>query len=224
MVKTFAEISESIRVAMRGRITAMDAITFSGDVYLYGIWSGTSTRFISEYLQENQIQYGKMFGFDSFTGFPKEGGQHYLDKRGNVVSRFNEGEFSSAELYDCSVVRVVDIITKGIKNKRLKFIPGFFSDTLNGDLLKKEVMNPASFIEIDVDLYTSTQNALEFMFGNHLIIPGTVIYFDDWGATKQYKGGESLAWKEAIEKHSVDVIEIYSGGLRQSVQKVFRIL
>lgn len=224
MVKTFTKISEDIRVGMRGRIAAMDAITFIGDVYIYGIWSGISTRGVSGYLRETQTQYGKMFGFDSFTGFPKEEGQQYLDRSGNVASRFNEGEFSSVKLYDCSVVKVVDIITKGINNERLKLIPGFFSDTLNVDLVKKEGMNPASFIEIDVDLYSSTQDVLEFMFGNHLIIPGTVIYFDDWGATKQYKGGESLAWEQAIRKHSVNAVEIYSGGIRRSIQKVFKIL
>ncbi len=220
MAKTFAEISKKIKTMKPGRAEAMDAITFVGDVYLYGVWSGMSARFISEYLEENQIRYGKMFGFDSFTGFPKENGQQYYKRNVN----FDAGKFSSTKLYDCSVAEVVDTITKGIGNKHLKLIPGFFSDTLDVDLLQKEGMNPASFIEIDVDLYTSTREALKFMFENSLIAPGTVIYFDDWGATEEYVGGESLAWKEALEEHSVKAIEIHSRGARNSVQKVYKIL
>jgi len=220
MPKTFTEISETIKTMRPGRREAMDAITFIGDVYLYGVWSGMSAKYISEYLDEKQIQYGKMFGFDSFIGFPKENGQQY-NKR-NV--KFDKGGFSSTKLYDCSIVKVVDIITKGIGNERLKLIPGFLCDTLDTDLLKKERMNPASLVEIDVDLYTSTRDALKFMFENWLIVPGTVVYFDDWGATKEYKGGESLAWKEMLEEHSVKAIEIHSRGLRRSIQKVYKVL
>ena len=52
---------------------------------------------------------------------------------------------------------------------------------------------PAFWVDLDVDLYISTVQVLDFMFKNHLIVPTTLVSFDDWGATKEFEGGESLA-------------------------------
>ena len=78
---------------------------------------------------------------------------------------------------------------------------------------------------IDVDLHCSTQTVLNWMLDNNLIAKGTIIYFDDWGSTEEYKGGESMAWKEACEKFGIEYSEMYSrqvGG--RNSQKVMEVL
>jgi len=62
------------------------------------------------------------------------------------------------------------------------------------------------------------------MFTNKLIVSGTIVYFDDWGASLEYQGGESLAWAEAVAKYDVKYKLIYSEGRIPSVMKVFKIL
>ena len=215
MAKSFEELSKIIKVEKPGRIVAMNAITFSGDIHLYGIWSGMSTKFISEFLDENKIGYNKMFGMDSFVGLPHENSD-YERHPGH-----SPGEYSSSNLYECSSEESMKIIQKGIGNEKLKLIPGFYSNSLNKELIQKENMVAASYVDIDVDLMTSTYILLDFMVLNSLIKTGTVIYFDDWGATSEYAGGESLAWKTIVDKYRITYKEIFSSGKRPYITKVF---
>jgi hypothetical protein len=201
---------------MNVRIKGINNISFTGDIYLFGIWSGVSTRDISHYLKVTNKLYNKIYGFDSFIGFPKETGQNY-----EVI--FNKGDYSSVKLYNTSPQQTIDIIYKGVGNDKLKLIQGYYSQSLRKSLVKSENMQPASFVDIDCDLYTSTKQVLRFMFGNKLIVPGTIIYFDDWGATLEYQGGESLAWAEIVAKYDVRYKQIYSEGSGLSVMKLFKI-
>jgi hypothetical protein len=85
-------------------------------------------------------------------------------------------------------------------------------------------MKPASFVDIDVDLHLSTVEVLTWMLDNNLIIPKTIIYFDDWGSTKEYEGGESLAWKQTINRYDIDYKEIYSHTIGESVLKAMEVI
>jgi len=210
------KLSSDIGSNMELRIPAINNISFKGDIYLFGIWSGISTRDVSHYLKVTNKEYNKIFGFDSFIGFPEERGQDY-------EVEFNKGDYSSAKLYNTSPQQVMDIIYKGVGNDRLKLIPGYYSKSLRKDLVKTENMQPASFIDIDCDLYTSTKQALRFMFSNKLIVSGTIIYFDDWGASLEYQGGESLAWVETVAKYDVKYKLLRSSANGLCVMKVFKI-
>jgi len=214
MPRTFKDISESIKVEKLGRVAAMDAITFTGDVYMYGVWSGMSTKFISDYLSTNQIEYNKMFGFDSFVGLPEE--KEFIKHPGHTL-----GKYSSVDLYKDTCINTMEKIQTGVGNDKLKLIPGFYEDVLDKELTRTEKMWDASFIDLDVDLCSSAITVLDFMCESALVISGTVIYFDDWGATPEYKGGVSLAWKTIVEKHSLEYEEIFSTGKRPYVLKVF---
>jgi len=215
MIKTFEEISANINIVMAGRIEAMKAITFPGDIYLFGIWSGMSTKLISNYLDKNEIGYDKMFGLDSFMGLPFE--------KDGVLRHpgHSPGTYSSSSLYECTPEESAKIIQEGIGNEKLKLIPGFYSSSLRKELIQKENMEVASYVDIDVDLMISTYVLLDFMISNSLVKAGTVIYFDDWGATQEYAGGESLAWKAIVDKYQLDYEEIFSYGKRPNIQKVF---
>ena len=61
------------------------------------------------------------------------------------------------------------------------------------------------FIDIDSDLYTSTKQALTWMFRNQLVVPGTLVGYDDWVATPPplYSKGESRAHAEIAQEFGV---------------------
>jgi len=72
-------------------------------------------------------------------------------------------------------------------------IKGFYSDSLTKELQAR--MPKVGMVHIDVDLYSSTMEVLEFI--KPLLVVGTVLIFDDWycfppGSNK----GETRAVKE----------------------------
>ena len=215
MTKTFEQVYNDFNIFMGGRTVAMDNITFPGDIYLFGIWSGVSAKLISDYLKDKQMPYDKMWGFDSFEGLPLEtvGVPRYYAHR--------QGTYSSTSLYGVKIEEVVNLIYEGVGNPKLTLVPGFFDESLTPELAKDRNMGPASFVDVDVDLYGSTIEVLDFMAREGLLVRGTVIYFDDWGCTKEYEGGESRAWREIAEKYSIKHRQIYHGGERDCVNKVF---
>jgi predicted O-methyltransferase YrrM len=80
--------------------------------------------------------------------------------------------------------------------ENLKFEPnvhlviGWYNDTVQKFSIQNK--QPASFINIDCDLYSSTK---EVLYGLNInIMPGTIIYFDEF-----YDNGEYKAFKEWIE-------------------------
>ena len=211
-MRTFEDVDKQINIYMEGRYKAMDSMKIQGDIYLFGIWSGMSTKLISESL--NDAEYYNMYGFDSFTGLPEE--TVGIPKYHN----FDVGAYSSLDLYGGkNACKVSTEILNGIGNKKLSFISGFYDDVLTKDLAKS--MKPASYVDIDCDLYSSTVDILTWMLTNKLICKHTVIYFDDWGSTQEYKGGESLAWKEAVEKYGIKYTQIYHNAFGESVLKAF---
>ena len=214
MAKSFLDILQIVKVFKHVRSTGLNAISFPGDIYIFGVWSGMSTKFISDWLNFKNIDYHRIYGFDSFIGFPEEKNYKY-----NQV--FKKGGYSSEDLYGKSTDEIIKDMEENIANKRLKFIPGFYSEVLNKKFKKDNNLKVAAYIDIDVDLYSSTKDILEFMFENRLIARGTVIYFDDWGASEEYVSGESLAWKKATEKYNVKYRQICSYGTKPSIQKVF---
>ena len=50
--------------------------------------------------------------------------------------------------------------------------------------------NLALLIDVDVDLYISCMQCMDWMFANGLIVPGTVVYYDDVSIVKADAGGE----------------------------------
>ncbi len=213
-MRTFEDVDKQIDIYMDGRIKALDSIEpeINGDVYLFGIWSGISTKLISNRMLK--CNYNMMYGFDSFEGLPEE--TDGIPKYHN----FNAGAYSSLDLYGAEdACKVSTEILKGIDNDKLAFFGGFYKDVLTKDLA--ESMKPAVYVDIDVDLYCSTVDVLTWMCDNNLIVKNTVIYFDDWGSTKEYEGGESLAWKEAVEKYKIKYTQIYHNAFGESVLKTF---
>ena len=100
----------------------------------------------------------KLHLFDSFEGLPED-----------WVGQFSKGHFALDEKH---IPRFDD--------SRVRMIKGWFSETLPGYF---DSDRPLSFIHMDADLYSSTMDVL--CNTNHVIVPGTVILFDEYVLSNQ---------------------------------------
>ena len=185
------------------------------DIYEFGVYTGGSFMKFQRLLIELQIECHSIYGFDSFIGLSESEGM------------FDIGSFNALTSFKVnSINKVIEILKQQISfsNIPTHFIPGFFKDVLNETLMKQYSFKPAIFVDIDVDIYSATIECLEFLFQNNLIEKGTLIAYDDWGAFKEFKGGESKAHYELMQKYNVITEEIFcyqSPNHFNSVQKVF---
>jgi hypothetical protein len=108
-----------------------------------------------------------IFGFDSFEGLPaKESARD--DHPGWYQRQFDY----SVEDITRRVASQLDL-TKGT----VRFIKGFFKDSLTAELAAELSSRPPSIVTIDVDYYSSTKTVLEWLM--RILPSGCLFYFDD---------------------------------------------
>ena len=71
-------------------------------------------------------------------------------------------------------------------------------------------MKPAMYIDIDTDLYIGAKQALAWMFENKLVVPGTLVGYDDWSTGGE--GGQQRAHAEVVRKHGLSVRRLEGKG------------
>jgi hypothetical protein len=184
-------------------------------VYMFGVYTGESVSDIIN-LFHNSYKYCKYYGFDSFIGLPKE------EKEELGQEGWTEGAFNACEAFGSNDMHLVmKQLRQNVRNQTnlnelsLTLVPGFFSDSLNTNLVTTYNLQPAVYVDIDCDLYSSTIDCLEWLYSNRLIVPGTVIGYDDWGGTPGWEtnaDGESRAHYEMCEKYKVRAKKIVQVG------------
>jgi hypothetical protein len=173
--------------------------------YQFGIFTGTTFHHIYEEFQNYKLPVEKILAFDSFEGLPEE-------KAGLPINDcWYKGNFDMHKHFETADDNeIIKRIEAGLPENRtvpIEWHKGFFNTVLTGAFLTANP-KPAFWVDLDVDQYQSTIDVLDFMFKNKLIINNTLTSFDDWGGTEEYKGGESLAWKEMCEKYGIKYKEI----------------
>ena len=163
-------------------IESLNNITIEGNVLEFGVFSGNTINAISSCLTNDIVH-----GFDSFEGLPEDWFMKEKEKKKGNAKR-HKGYFA------------VDTLPK--VNTNVKLWKGWFDTTIS-DYLEKE-SNQIKFLHIDCDLYSSTATIFEML--NNLIVPGTIIVFDEffpWGHGKYdlWHEHEYKALKEWIEKY-----------------------
>jgi hypothetical protein len=177
------------------------------DIYEFGTYLGQSLCGILTYIDDNNIEFNNFVGFDSFKGLPNE------DFDNNNNPYWEKGRYSINE-YVSKEYNVVDykyfLYNTGRLPKKyfdkFKVVKGFYEKTLNDDLIKEENLKLPLFINIDCDLYTSTNQVLDFIFRNNLYIPNkTIIRYDDWANNKnEYFTGQSKSHIEMTKKYNIN--------------------
>lgn len=179
-----------------------------GDYIEFGVYRGGSLLLMLDELLRTELNHVRLFGFDSFEGFPKDNEGYW-----------QEGDFSVD--YD-RVVRSLN--QRNIDWNRVSLTRGFFSDTLNDELIAKHDLQRVSLIMIDCDLYSAAKEALEFC--GPLIRDEAIIFFDDWNPLAKENKGEKRAFDEYLQANpdlQAEAIGEYSWKPGDLFGKVFRI-
>ncbi len=129
-----------------------------------------------------------LWGFDSFLGLPETNEKNIQDWKTHAY----RGD-PRAEL--------------GKRFQNFKFVSGYFNESLHDDISVN--MHPATYIDMDVDLFESTFDALDFVFRNGIAVKGTYIGYDDmWvlpcsNPVHPLSVGEGKAHKLIADKYDI---------------------
>lgn len=182
-------------------------------VYMFGVYTGESVWDMINILG-NKYQY---WAFDSFEGLPEE------TKEPIAQECWKKGDFNAMEKLGCSSIEeTIKVVNEKVSSNiscspSLKWVPGYFNQSLQKLIEEKCVLGPALYVDIDCDLYSSTVDALDFLFRNKVIRRGTVIGYDDWGGSPGWFAnvdGESRAHAEMCEKYGVTAVKVFQSGNR----------
>ena len=164
---------------------AWDHSTVSGMNLEFGVFNGLTLNALAR-----KIAPEKVYGFDSFEGLPETWAM-------TETESLDQGVFA------------VDNLPRVESNVEL--VVGWFDQTLPQFLLQHQ--EPAKFLHIDCDLYSSTLFVLREL--NARIQPGTVIVFDElyaWHNPKLYTNwaqGEYAALQDWITEFNRTISVIY---------------
>ena len=205
---TFMPVSKDRRrplalIAARGVADYADR-----DIYTFGVYTGASLKFWFDGFDALKIRTGPHWGFDSFEGLPEETAGMALECKAWLPGSFSAADQFGAYTFAEVEKKILDHVgEKWAPDTRL--IKGFFSDSLTPTLKAEKGMKPALLIDVDVDLYISCMQCMDWMFANGLIVPGTVVYYDDVSIVKADAGGELKAHEELTAKWKVEWRKIH---------------
>ncbi|MDX9702321.1 MAG: TylF/MycF/NovP-related O-methyltransferase [Candidatus Auribacterota bacterium] len=184
----------------RGFYLANSIFPEGGTCLEFGVYVGDSYIWQAERILK-KFPKTSLIGFDSWEGLPDETEGVWRP------DRHNKGCFASAK--EKVLSRLNDLNIKE-SDTRFSFVDGFFSESLT-DQLRKTLKN-IIFINIDVDLYKSTIEVLDFV--KPILRPGIIIYWDDWKSPKDTyddSWGEHRAWGDWIARNpevKTEIIEV----------------
>jgi hypothetical protein len=192
------EFGWKITRMFHNRIRQLSAVNYEYDVYQFGVYLGGSMKHM-----HNKVRfYHHMWGFDSFKGLPAETpgikieGNHWLPGAFSSEGALKQSNSTNAR-------RIVEKILARV-NVRSTLIEGFFNESLPRMILSN--FRRALLIDIDVDLYISAKQVLDWLFKNKIATAGSLIRYDDWNS------GDT-SWGEP--KAHAEIVSIYKVKLRR---------
>lgn len=135
-----------------------------GDFIETGVWRGGIIIFMRAMLKAYGITDRKVWAADSFEGLP-------------APTTINDGwDMSRVDYLKVSLEQVkLNFAKFDLLNEQVKFLPGWFSDTLPHATIEK-----LAILRLDGDLYTSTMDALQNLY--HKVSKGGFVIVDDYYA------------------------------------------
>ena len=188
------------------------------DVYQFGVFNGGSMKEIASILNKHKREVNTFHGFDVFTGMPKETAEPIFQDSWNpdiFPDEFNVLKYMSLDTPDDCAKHVEEevrnIFTGKNNQSKVSVVAGLVEKTLP----KQKDLKPAFYVDFDLDIYSPTKYAFDYLMENDLIVPGTLIGYDDWGGTpgfEEFKDGESRAHKEILDKWGISMTKLYQNG------------
>jgi hypothetical protein len=188
------------------------------DVYEFGVFTGDSMKEIASILSKHKIQVNSFYGFDVFTGMPKETAEKLPVEQTswdpdiepdafNALKRLGLGTID--ECVDKISQEVINIFSRNNNKSPVKIFPGLVQETIQSN---HGNFKPAFYVDFDMDIYSPTKYAFDYLAKNNLIVKGTIIGYDDWGGTTGYKemlDGESRSHREIVEEYGFEIRELF---------------
>lgn len=186
-------------------------------MYQFGVLDGDSMKELSKMFCALEFPINSFYGFDVFTGMPKENAEPIFQEAWdpdimpdafNAVKRLNLT--SPQEVASYIQNQVQEIYDSKGYSTNVSVVPGLVEETMQtvGGYKK------AFYVDFDLDIYSPTKYAFDYLAKNGLITKGTFVGYDDWGGTphKNFEHGESRAHKEVSDEYGIKMTKIYEGG------------
>ncbi len=154
-----------------------------GDIVECGIGKMGTFQILASLLQEENSAR-KLWGFDSFEGFPEPSAEDSSPRNPQ------KGEWKYIEAED--VAKFLIILGFGAQwiDSHVKIVKGFFRDTLPNNNVPK-----IALLHLDADLYDSYKTCLQYLFPR--VVRGGVVLFDEYlNASLKFPGA-----KKAIDEY-----------------------
>jgi O-methyltransferase len=137
-----------------------------GDLIETGVWRGGASIFMRGYLAVHCMAGRRVWVADSFEGlpkptFPQDEGYDFSAERMPVLAVSLEEVMENFRRYD-------------LLDEQVTFLKGWFKDTLPEAPIER-----LAVARLDGDLYESTMDALQALYGK--IAPGGFVIIDDYG-------------------------------------------
>jgi O-methyltransferase len=154
----------NIKILLRMIVRTKD---LEGHIAECGVFQGGSAVAMGLYLRQQRIEK-RVYGFDSFEGFDPESARRDLQLGGAYNDDRHEHGFNetSGETVLAKVTRF------GLTN--IELVPGYFSESLR----KFSGSTSFCFVHLDVDLYDSYRDCLEFFYPR--LVTGGIILLDEY--------------------------------------------
>lgn len=191
----------SVKIVNNILLTAIKNIEHKNlDWAEFGVYKGVSAKYLLRYLKNN------LYLFDSFEGLPED----WKFKDGRIWNDRKKGYFN-----------LKNNIPK-FNNERAIIKKGWFKETI--PQFVKEHKNPLGLIHIDCDIYSSTKDIFDNL--NPLIIPGTIIVFDEYynydNENQGWKEQEYKAFQEFVKKYNRQYEYIARTSKEQMIIKIIK--
>lgn len=155
----------------------------NADVYQFGVASGGSMKF----LRKNVFSTARLWGFDTFSGLPSYPNETQVKMwtAGRFAPMGVRRDESTANEGAELVRRWLDreLPREGASANDIELVVGHYDKSLVASLAVTRGMRPALYVDVDCDWYGATRTALHWMLRSGLIVPGTLIGYDDWWTT-----------------------------------------
>ena len=136
----------------------------SGDLLEAGVWRGGAAIYMRAVLKAYAVEDRSVWVADSFRGLPPP--EHPADTID--WSRFSQLAVPADEVR-------TNFERYGLLDDRVRFIEGFFSDTL-----RTSPVHGLALLRIDADMYSSTMDVLTALYAK--VSSGGFVIVDDYGA------------------------------------------
>ena len=154
--------------------------TVEGEIVECGVGGGTTMLILST-LVKMEGKFRKIWGFDSFEGFPEvspHDASPRMPKKGDWANTSVDAIISK--------LKAAGMETEFIR-AQISFVQGFFEESLS-----KYRGGPIALLHLDVDLYDSYKTCLGALYDR--VAPGGVVLFDEY-----FNSTENVKWPGAAK-------------------------